>query len=1423
MTSGISTGLAELLDAVALRSNDPALVLSRAFLVEGPLDENRLRGALAILARRHDFLHVHAGLDGGQLELRTAAPSPILLIVAQGEGLEPQELDDLIRTIVEQPLDVARPPLARVHWIGLGRERRLLVIRVHHLVCDLISAGRLLRELLALLAHDGAAFPPSPAGTAPDGSHLGDAPPINFASPMRARPAASLNGALDDPLTAQITAFCRREAITPSALFLAAWGWCARRTLDLRDIDIGFFSIGRNRACLRSAGHHALLRYLSLQPNDRWIGIEFVRRTAAAVTVGIAGGMQSAAASVPLRFGYQKAGSRPTEFEAAFALGTHSAPIVVGPLAVSPWQTPMPSVDAEIGLYIAPAGRGWLWRIDFDASRHDAADIDCLAGRFATFLENLVRCPDLPVAAIPQVRAGEVRPAHAVDQPLPSGTTWLDRIRLLAATEPMRVAMIDQDRSWTFSDIWDASGKFFAGFRAAGIGAEDTVALAGYPSAISAAALLGVLRAGAAFVPFLPETPPDRLRLLFDVTTPRFIFVSRTDGWSDSLPDAERLEDWLDDHDLSPCNADSRGDACPSNLAYVLFTSGSTGQPKGVEISRASLDAFLAGAAAVLPVHPHDRTLLLQPYTFDIALLETFLPLAIGATVVVAAPDERRDPALLADLLERQQVGVMQATPTLWRELVASGWTGRKGMRCLSGGEPLPADLAAAMLGFGLELWNLYGPTEATIWTSAGRVADPRRIDLGAPLPGVSHHVLDADMSPTPPGCVGELWIGGGCIARGYRDDPARTGASFLPDLLSDGVRLYRTGDRVRRTSDGRLIYIGRMDRQLKIAGQRVEPAEIEAALLDLPGINDAVVVDLWPTPDHLVLAACVVQRREPPDADDVLMDELRRRLPPHMIPAIHTVPCVPVLSSGKRDFVALRSHIAAKLAKPGQAVGAPLHPLERAVLAVWSEVLGRPLDDPTADFFAMGGQSLQLMRATSRLNRQFGVRLDVAELWRAPRAADVAARLRDRIAGEREALATAQTDNRYPATEVQRSIWTAHMLDLDGSLYTMALPIEIEGEVCDDTLAAALNSLVARHPVIASRFVRRDGALWADLQPGPFPLQIRAAGPSLAGRDEVDTWVTEFLSMPFDLAEGPLARALLIRRPGARNLLVAAIHHIVADGVSLPVLLRDFATHLAGTRAMVLPPATPENLFAAWAWQAASVPTSTPGELDFWRRRLDRDFWRPSAERRPARAGAPAQNASATLSAASSEAVRKLARRLGVSVVAVVLALMARALTELSSRGEFLFAMDFSRRADAALEHAVGLFVDQLLLPVTLSRSTSIAEAATAIQRHIGEGIRHFIPLAVLSRALRPKAQLDALKFAELPLSTAAVRAGDALSLHPLLPPLPARHEMTFVLLSGGERLVVVVAIDDEVCRQELGDEVVRLVAALADELENA
>ncbi|MGL4573191.1 MAG: amino acid adenylation domain-containing protein [Burkholderiaceae bacterium] len=539
----------------------------------------------------------------------------------------------------------------------------------------------------------------------------------------------------------------------------------------------------------------------------------------------------------------------------------------------------------------------------------------------------------------------------------------------------------------TYLELDMQSNQLARALRAKGVGRGSLVGLCVNRSEQMLVALLAVLKAGAAYVPLDPSYPAERLNYMaLDSNLTLLVTESACMGCIDWPRDKTLVLD-LDTHQIA--EQDSRSlepsaalDATPEDPAYVIYTSGSTGRPKGVIVPHRAVVNFLTSMQSIPGLHKIDRLLAITTLSFDIAVLELLLPLSVGACVILASRDQAADANALRALLETSSATVLQATPSTWRMLLESGWAGNQQLTALIGGEALPEDLAKSLTPKVKALWNMYGPTETTVWSTCSQIArDTAEISIGKPIANTTVHIVSEDGALCPVGIPGEICIGGDGVTLGYLNRPELTSERFVPDPLSPGNTMYRTGDRGRWKHNGQLEHMGRLDFQVKLRGHRIELGEIENALQALPQVQRSVVIVREDQPGDQRLIAYVVPKASEQLNHNLLIEALRARLPDYMLPqSIVELTAIPLLPNGKIDRKALPApkqvavhHIPAHLV--------PSTHTERTIALVWQQVLGIEAVSLTDNFFNLGGHSLLAMRVVYQVTERLGAKIPVRQL----------------------------------------------------------------------------------------------------------------------------------------------------------------------------------------------------------------------------------------------------------------------------------------------------------------------------------------------------------------------------------------------------------------------------------------------------------
>ena len=654
---------------------------------------------------------------------------------------------------------------------------------------------------------------------------------------------------------------------------------------------------------------------------------------------------------------------------------------------------------------IAIPGSELVLRVLYDSKRFEATTITRMLRHLANLLEGMLAAPDAHTCSLMPTTMDErqqllvdwnntaVAFSHG-DRCLP------DLFEQQARLTPDNVAVIFEQQQMTYNQLNCRANQLAHHLKELGVGPGVLVGLFVDRSADMLVALLGVLKAGGAYVPLDPFFPQDRLAYMVEDSGMTVVITHH--DLREKLPTRRARIVCLDTDWQEMANQPETGMTLPrpsrDSLAYVLYTSGSTGKPKGVEISHSALVNFLLSMRREPGFTDVDTILAVTTLSFDIAALELYLPLITGGKLVIASREDSSDPARLLERMRDSQCTVMQATPATWRALVDAGWKGSANLKVLCGGESLPRDLAKELLPRCAELWNMYGPTETTVWSTICRIASADKpIPIGRPIANTQVFILDANRNLTPPGVVGELYIGGAGLARGYLHRAELTQQRFVPSPFDDRVRLYRTGDLGRWLTDGTLYCLGRVDSQVKIRGFRIELGEIESVLAQHRAVRQAAVIARQEGLDEKRLVAYVVAREGTAPNWAEIRDFLGQQLPAYMVPNVFVkLEALPLTPNGKLDRRALPEPEIGRAELQSFFV-APRNGAEKAVADLWAEILGLEQVGVYDSFFELGGHSLLAMRMASRIRDVFSIELALRDIFESPTVAGISQLIADR------------------------------------------------------------------------------------------------------------------------------------------------------------------------------------------------------------------------------------------------------------------------------------------------------------------------------------------------------------------------------------------------------------------------------------------
>ncbi|QRN95171.1 non-ribosomal peptide synthase/polyketide synthase [Archangium violaceum] len=1223
-----------------------------ALRLEGQLDVAALEASFKALAARHEVLRTtFQGRDGQVFQVIAPEPLQRLEVVDLTTLPESEREAAALRHASEEaqrPFDLARGPLLRTLLLKLGESVHALVLTVHHIISDAWSTGILVRELVEL--YDAAVrrrqsqLPELPVQYADFAAwqrewlkgetletqldwwrqQLAGVPHALELPTDRPRPAVqSFRGAhlpvhLPKALAEALQTFCRAEGVTPFMVLLATYQTLLHRYSGQDDLLVGTTIAGRRHAeSERLIGFFAntlvLRARMAGDPSFREL-LHQVRET----TLGAHAHQEIPFERLVEELQPKRDLSRSPLFQALFTLqNSPRESLRVPGLAFEPLPVENPTSNFDLALELTEDSEGFSGYLEYCTDLFDESTVTRMVGHLRTLLEGALASPRSRLSELPLMTRAEQRQSlvewNGARRELPQPALAHRLFEAQARRTPDAPAVRLGSEQLTYGELNARANQLARHLRRLGVGPEVIVSLCLDRSQDLVVAMLATLKAGGAWLPLDPSLPSERLDFI------------ASDAWAPVLITHSELEYLLDrrghvflmDEHWARVEREDEGDlevaVDGDNLAYVIYTSGSTGRPKGTLLRHEALCNTALLTVEAMALRPGGRALQFASIGFDASVWEILPPLMAGGCLVLASSEERMPGAPLQRLLREQAITAATLTPSVLAQLDPQGLEGLEALT--SAGEACTPELVTRWKP-GRRFINAYGPTESTICATLSTEVDPRRISIGRPFQNVQVYVLDAHLQPQPVGVPGELYIGGAGLARGYLGRPELTAERFVPDCFGGrpGARLYRTGDKVRWLPDGSLEFLGRLDFQVKVRGFRIELGEVESVLLQHPSVREAVVVVREDVPGDKRLVAYVVDSGDAEPA--ALRTWLQEKLPEYMVPsAFVTLEALPLNSSGKVDRNALPVP-SGQVSASGSDYVAPSSELEQRLASIWTEVLGVERVGLHDDFFDLGGHSLVVTQAVSRIRDAFGVELPMREFFAHPTLARLSPTVAALVAAGTSRPTSIPPQPRgadsYPTSFAQQRLWFLEQLEPGLSLYNVPLTLGLTGQLDVAALERGLLELCRRHESLRTSFRSEEGRPVQVVSQEPDLTLVREdlrEVPEALRQERALQRATEEARRPFELERGPLVRALLLRLGEQEHLLQLTLHHAVTDGWSLGVLVRELvALYEAASagRPSPLPPLPLQYVdYAAWQREWLQGP-ALEAQLSYWRTQLE-------------------------------------------------------------------------------------------------------------------------------------------------------------------------------------------------------------------------
>ncbi len=1451
--------------------DNPWYNIPAAVRLRGQLDPEGFADALSGVLARHEALRTHFCESDGRPIAVVAPPSPMALPVVDLEPLTGDEQEAAIRqqigAEVARTFDLKHDPLMRALLLRCAEDEHILVLTMHHIASDEWSMGVLVREVTlgyGAFLEQKQAEGDEPAGTATaiaappiqyaDFAHwqrswlsgdtleaqitywrdqLGDAPPLLELPTDRPRPrtpsyrGGSETALLPATVAEPLRALGQKHGATTFMTALAAFAVVLGRHAGQQDVVIGTPTANRGRVELEPLiGFFVNTLALRVRFDDDPTFSELLARARKTLLAA------HAAQDLPFEqlmqtLDPERSLSHAPIFQVMLVM--QNAPPEAAPLSGLEAEALPASAGTskfDLTLNVSDTGDGNLvTRLVYASDLFNATTAQRILAHLHTLLAEVTSAPNRPVSTIPLLGTEERQNIL---------TTWsrpredFETVATLHALveqqverTPGAIAVIHEAGSIAYDQLEREANQLAHHLLQQGAGPDAVVGIALDRSPELVVGVLAILKTGAGYLPLDPSLPEDRLAFMVADTQASLVVTSSS--LAPLIPAGEaRLVQVDQDADAIARNPETAPQVLvdAANIAYIIFTSGSTGEPKGVAIPHGAVANRMQWVKQVdLDAPP--RFLQKSSIGFDVSVAEIFAPLVAGGCTVLPKPGGTRDTSYLLDLIARTEVTHTSFPPSLLNVLLEEPTFVARATSLRSvivGGEAVPPDLPGRFYPKlpDAVLENRYGPTEATISVTTWPCPnDPERaveaiLPIGLPISKAEVYVVDKRGEPAPVGTPGEIWIGGGCLARGYVARPTLTANTFIPNPFSSdpGQRLYRTGDLGRWRDDGALLFVGRIDQQVKIRGFRVELGEIEATLALQTGVGPNAVTVRGESNEEQRLVAFWVPDPETGErpSRERLHQTLAQTLPNYMVPSVFVeLDALPMTPSGKVDRKAL-----GRLTLPETSRGeaSPLSPTESLVADLWCEALEVPRVHAHDDFFALGGHSLLASVLLARLRNLFEIEIPLRDLFEASTLRGMAQRVEAaQRAGEglqTPPLLPAPADAPMALSFAQERLWFLDKLQPGNPWYNIPAAVRLRGDLDPEGFARALTEVVERHHVLRTRFGEANGNPQPVVDP-PMAFDLPIIDLSDLVGDEREAAVQRSIdtesAKPFDLARGPLLRAILLRCSATEHVLIVTMHHIVSDEWSAGVLVRELAqgydAHAEGQSASSVPPLAIQYAdFAHWqrGWLQGDVLDE---QIAYWRDQLANAppiLELPTDRPRPQAASYRGGTDKALIPASIAEPLRALGRAHGATMFMTSLAAFAVVLGRYAGQKDVVIGSPIANRGRVELEPLIGFFVNTLALRVRFDDDPTFPELlARARKTLLGAHAAQDLPFEQLVQALDPERSLSHAPLFQVMLvvQSGQTRSSSLASLEAesmMASPGTSKFDLTLTIADAGE-----------------------------------
>ena len=1278
------------------------------------------------------------------------------------------------------PFNLSQGPLLRAKLIKLSENEHILIINMHHIISDGWSIGILIRELgqvlNSLIKGKQPELQPLPVQYAdfsvwqrqwleagelerqlsywkeqlqdsPDLLHL----PIDYTRPpVQTYNGSTINFNIPENLTTGINNISRKHGCTTFMTLLSAFNVILHKLTGENDISIGSPIANRNRKEIEGLiGFFVNTLVLRSKINDKLSFVEFLNQVKQTTLLSYEH-QDTPFEKLVEAISPERDMSYSPLFQVMMILQNNpAAAIDLGDVKIAPFEIESEIAKFDLTLNLEEADNILHANIEYNTDLFKPDTISRIIKYYLKVLETITENNEINISDIELIDDEEKHKLlvewNDTKSDYPQDKCIHQLFEEQVEKTPDNIAVIFEDKQLTYRELNEKANQLAHYLRNIGVARNQIVGLCLERSLEMIISLLGILKTGCTYIPLEPEYPEERLTYMLQDSGTKVLITrehllkkfSEADLETICLDkDFEKIEK-EDSHNL-PTNINS------DSLAYVMYTSGSTGKPKGVQIEHRAVSNFLWSMSKTPGFNEKDKLLSVTTFCFDISVLELCLPLINGGEVHILRKEDIVDIPRLRKNIETYKPTIMQATPVIWNMLTESGWKNNTNTKILCGGEAFPESLKLSLLNYSQEIWNMFGPTETTIWSMISRVEKNRSVNIGKPIANTQVYILNNNLKIVPIGVAGELFIGGDGLSRGYLNRPELTAEKFVSHPFDNspplekgagGInkRMYRTGDLARWLPDGNIEYLGRIDNQVKIRGFRIECGEIENALLQHENIKESLVVPYKEEgKENILVAYIVLKNTENSIGSSDLREILKNQLPDYMIPSNFVqLDKLPLNSNGKVDRKALPKPD--KTLSGSREYVAPKNETEEKLVKIWSEILKIEKIGIHDNFFELGGHSLLATQVISRIRETFNSEIPVRALFESPTIEGLAKSLSQAVQTIAPDIIPVSRDESLPLSYAQERLWFLDQLETDSAVYNIPGALRISGEFNVSILEQSFTLIIERHENLRTVFKTENGK----------PVQIIREAEyfhipviDLSNETDKETLAKQMVlseaTAPFNLSQGPLLRAKLIKLQENEHILIINMHHIISDGWSIGILIRELGQVLNSLIKGKQPELHPLPIqyadFAVWQKQWLESG-ERERQLSYWKEQLSGapDFLNlPADFSRPPIQTYNGSRVRFTIPASLTLKINEMAQKKGVTLFMLLLSSFNVLLNKLTGDNDICVGSSIANRNRKEIEGLIGFFVNTLVLRTKIQDNQTFDELLNEVRNTTLEAYNH-------------------------------------------------------------------------------------------------